>query len=68
MNMTPTSVSQIIEALCKRDGEQDGINIVGVGKIGAPLVADDIDQGNFVKHADELDAEVKNYALPHIFG
>ena len=37
------------------DGQQNGIDIVGVVEICGALLADDVDQGNFIEHSDELD-------------
>ena len=37
------------------DGEQDHIDVIGVGEVGIPLGPDDVGQGDFVEHADQLD-------------
>ncbi len=37
------------------DGEQDGVDVVGVVEVGVALGPDDVVQGDLVEHADQLD-------------
>ena len=37
------------------DGEQHGVDVVGVSEVGAALLPDDVDQRDLVEHADEFD-------------
>ena len=37
------------------DGEQDGVDVIGVVEVGGALLPDDVQERDLVEHADELD-------------
>ena len=38
-------------------GEQHGVDVIGVVEVGSPRLPDDVDEGDLIEHADELDDE-----------